>query len=95
MMTVKWHRLDRVLPDDDGMEHEDRLLGVDELAAYLDVPVKTLYAWRYRSEGPPALRVGRHLRYRWSDVQEWIQQRIDAPSSGSVSVSPRSVGRSR
>jgi excisionase family DNA binding protein len=92
-MAVKWHRLDRVLPDDDGMEHEDRLLGVDELASYLDVPVKTLYAWRYRSEGPPALRVGRHLRYRWSDVQSWIQQRIEAPTPRSVSVSPRSVGR--
>ncbi|MGF1618095.1 MAG: helix-turn-helix transcriptional regulator [Acidimicrobiia bacterium] len=46
------------------MKHEDRLLGVHELAAYLDVPVKTLYAWRYKREGPPALRVGRHLRYR-------------------------------
>lgn len=77
------------------MKHEDRLLGVHELAAYLDVPVKTLYAWRYRSEGPPALRVGRHLRYRWSDVQAWIEQRVDAPVPRSLSVSPRSVGRSR
>lgn len=95
MMAVIWHRRDRVLPDDNGMEHEDRLLGVHELASHLDVPVKTLYAWRYRREGPPALRVGRHLRYRWSDVQAWIQQRIDTPASGSVSVPPRSVGRSR
>ena len=60
------------------MEREDRLVSVQELAAYLEVPVKTLYAWRYRRQGPPAFLAGRHLRYRWSDVQRWIQQRIEA-----------------
>ena len=59
------------------MQHLEPLIDVHELAAYLDVPVKTLYAWRYRREGPPAFRVGRHLRYRRSDIQRWIQQRID------------------
>jgi excisionase family DNA binding protein len=53
------------------------LIDVQQLADYLDVPVKTLYAWRYRREGPPAFRVGRHLRYRRTDIQRWIQQRID------------------
>jgi excisionase family DNA binding protein len=53
------------------------LIDVQQLADYLDVPVKTLYAWRYRREGPPAFRVGRHLRYRRSDIRRWIQQRID------------------
>jgi excisionase family DNA binding protein len=72
---------------------EDRLVDVQELAAYLNLPVKTLYAWRYRREGPPAFRVGRHLRYRWSDVELWIQQRIETTSTGSVSVSRRRVGR--
>jgi predicted DNA-binding transcriptional regulator AlpA len=72
---------------------EDRLVDVKELAAYLNLPVKTLYAWRYRREGPPAFRVGRYLRYRWSDVELWIQQRIETTSTGSVSVSRRRVGR--
>lgn len=74
------------------MEHEDRLVDVHELAANFEVPVKTLYAWRYRREGPPAFRVGRHLRYRWGDVQMWIEERIEPTSSRSVSVPPRSVG---
>ena len=65
------------------MEIDDRLVNVDELAAYLDVPVKTLYAWRYRREGPPAFRVGRHLRYRWSDVLRWIDRQLAADSPGS------------
>ena len=59
------------------MQHLEPLIDVQQLANYLDVPVKTLYAWRYRREGPPAFRVGRHLRYRRSDIQRWIQQRID------------------
>ncbi len=67
------------------MEHDDRLLSVDELARYLAVPTKTLYAWRCRGEGPPGFRVGRHLRYRWGDVQAWIRQRVEAGNS------PRSV----
>ena len=78
---------------DVAFQPEDRLVDVQEIAAYLEVPVKTLYAWRYRREGPPAFRVGRHLRYRWSDVELWIQQRIEPASTGSVSVSRRRVGR--
>lgn len=63
----------------DGMEHENRLITVEELAEYLGVPVATLYQWRYRREGPPGFRVGRHLRYRWSDIEEWIEHRLQSP----------------
>jgi excisionase family DNA binding protein len=54
----------------------DRLLSVQDLADYLGVPVTTLYQWRYRREGPPGFRVGRHIRYRWQDVQDWIQRQL-------------------
>lgn len=77
------------------MEHDDRLINVHDLAAYLEVPVKTLYAWRYRREGPPGFRVGRHLRYRWSDVQSWIQLRIDPTLPASASVARGWVGKER
>ncbi|MGW3371736.1 helix-turn-helix transcriptional regulator [Streptomyces hydrogenans] len=42
-----------------------------EVAAFLQVPVSTLYQWRHRGEGPQAVRVGRHLRYDWNDVAAW------------------------
>ena len=58
------------------MESLDPLLSVEDLADYLDVPVATVYAWRYRRQGPPGFRVGRHLRFRWSDVEHWIEDRI-------------------
>jgi excisionase family DNA binding protein len=59
-----------------GMDHQDRLLTVQDLADYLGVPVTTLYQWRHRKEGPPGFRVGRHLRYRWDDVEEWIAEQL-------------------
>jgi excisionase family DNA binding protein len=56
----------------------DRLLTARELARYLDVPVSTLYWWRHREEDPPGFRVGKHLRYRQRDVDEWVRQQLDA-----------------
>jgi len=58
------------------MESLDRLLTVEDLAEYLDVPVATVYAWKYRDVGPRGFRVGRHLRFRWCDVERWIDDRI-------------------
>ena len=60
------------------MEPIDRLLTLEDLADYLGVPVATIYAWRYRRQGPPGFRVGRHLRFRWSDIQQWISDRLTA-----------------
>jgi excisionase family DNA binding protein len=50
----------------------ERLATPAEVASYLQVPVKTLYTWRYKRVGPCAHRVGRHLRYRWEDVEDWL-----------------------
>jgi len=58
------------------MDSVDQLLTVKDLAHYLGVPVATLYQWRYRREGPTGFRVGRHLRYRWPDVEDWIEGRL-------------------
>ncbi len=60
------------------METLDRLLTVEELADYLGVPIATLYQWRHRGEGPPGFRVGRYIRYRRNDVEQWIRDRLEA-----------------
>jgi len=61
------------------MTPDEQLMTIQELARYLGVPVGTLYQWRYRREGPPGFRVGRHVRYRRKDVEDWIsQQMVDA-----------------
>lgn len=53
------------------------LASADEVAAYLQKPVNTLYAWRLKRVGPKAVKVGRTLRYRWEDVDRWIDQQAD------------------
>ena len=50
---------------------------VQDVAAYLQVPVQTLYSWRARGSGPPARRVGKYLRYRPADVERWIDSLAD------------------
>lgn len=44
----------------------------DEVATFLRKPRKTLYNWHSLGKGPKALKVGRDLRYRWADVEEWL-----------------------
>ncbi len=50
----------------------EALWDIDQVAAYLGVPAQTLYAWRKRHYGPPAGRVGRHLRYDPAAVRKWF-----------------------
>lgn len=68
------------------MDTLDRLLSVDDLADYLGIPVATIYTWRHRGHGPPGFRVGRHLRFRTSDVAHWITQRINGSQPGNLRV---------
>lgn len=56
----------------------EKLLTPQDLAAYLDVSLSTLYDWRWRGEGPNGFRVGKHIRYRRSDVEQWIQHQLRA-----------------
>ena len=53
----------------------------EEVGAYLKVPVRTLYEWRFKGTGPRSIKVGRHLRYRWSDVEAWLEEQA-AEKSG-------------
>ncbi len=52
-----------------------RLLSVQELADFLQVPVQTIYGWRKKGEGPRGLRLGRHLRFVYTDVLNWLERR--------------------
>ncbi|RZT80227.1 excisionase family DNA binding protein [Micromonospora violae] len=52
----------------------DRLWTVEDVSAFLGVPVGTLYQWRHRRFGPPAAKVGRHLRYDPQDVRSWVAE---------------------
>ena len=55
----------------------DRLLSIDEVAAWLGKPKATLYAWRSRGLGPRGIRVGNLLRYRRREVEGWLDAHTD------------------
>lgn len=48
------------------------LWDIEDVSGYLRVPVETLYRWRKCRIGPPAARVGRHLRYDPAAVRAWF-----------------------
>ncbi|MCC5949296.1 MAG: helix-turn-helix domain-containing protein [Nitriliruptoraceae bacterium] len=56
----------------------DRLLSPSDVAEVLEVPIATLYRWRQNRYGPPAIKVGKHLRYRERDVQSFIDDQFAA-----------------
>jgi excisionase family DNA binding protein len=53
-----------------------RLWTAVDVSRFLGVPVGTLYQWRTRSGGPPAYRVGRHLRYDPAQVRAWVAEQV-------------------
>lgn len=54
---------------------EDGLLLSSEVARLLRLSEQTLANWRYLGSGPPFLRVGASVRYRWQDVSSWLDER--------------------
>lgn len=58
------------------------LLTTADVAAYLQVPVATLYQWRLHGDGPRAAKVGRHLRYRQADVDAWLDSQAARDGAG-------------
>lgn len=48
------------------------LWGVEELSTFLGVPVHTIRGWRSKNYGPPARKVGKHLRWDPVKVHEWF-----------------------
>jgi predicted DNA-binding transcriptional regulator AlpA len=56
------------------MDKNDRLWTAEELSEYLQVPVATLYRWRYLGTGPVAYRAGKHLRYDPAEVRTWLRR---------------------
>jgi excisionase family DNA binding protein len=52
-----------------------QLLTIDEAAAYLRQPVKTLRNWRSEGRGPASMKLGRRVLYDKTDLDAWVEQR--------------------
>ena len=53
------------------------LLSLNEVSAYIGVPKNTLYRWRVDGKGPRAIKYGKHLRYRRSELEGWLEAHTD------------------
>jgi len=50
-------------------------LSPEELAAELDVPLRTVYVWNHKGTGPAVTKIGKHRRYSRKAVDEWLASR--------------------
>lgn len=53
------------------------LWGIEDVSAYLGVPIGTLYQWRTRGYGPPGRRIGKYVRYKPDDVERWFESQAE------------------
>lgn len=53
----------------------------DAVASHLGVTVKTLTQWRWRKTGPRWLKVGGAVRYRWEDIEKWLEDQAAGDAS--------------
>ena len=51
----------------------DNLLNKKQVAALLNISVKTLDLWVSQNKGPRFLKIGRMVRYTQSEVENFIQ----------------------
>lgn len=59
----------------------DDLIGPEDLAEYLGIPLPSIYAMNSRGTGPRRIRVGKHVRYRKADVDAWLDTRAIEPEA--------------
>ncbi|MGA3186688.1 MAG: helix-turn-helix domain-containing protein [Bryobacteraceae bacterium] len=74
-----------------------KLLSPVSLATQLEVSEHTLANWRAAGTGPAYARVGGLIRYRDSDVAEWVESRVrrmnDAPQTAGRELALSVLGR--
>lgn len=51
----------------------------DEIAKALRTTVSQLSQMRHRDTGPPFVKFGRRVLYRWSDVNEYLETNTQVP----------------
>ena len=60
----------------------DALLTEIHAADFLSMSVRTLQSWRTQGRGPAHVQAGRAIRYRRSDLVDWISRNTVSHMSG-------------
>lgn len=59
------------------VRRETRLLNRVEVEEQYGIPKRYLEIAAMRGDGPPIVRLGRLVRYRTCDIQNWIEKRVE------------------
>jgi excisionase family DNA binding protein len=59
------------------LSEPDEILTTDEVVALLKVPKRTVYRWTSEGSGPPFYRLGKHNRWKRSEVMAWFESHVD------------------
>ena len=62
------------------------LLDNEAAARFLGVSETTLPRWRWAGTGPAYLKVGRSIRYRRADLEQWLAGRLVATRDQNLAV---------
>jgi predicted DNA-binding transcriptional regulator AlpA len=62
------------------------LMNQKELAAYLGKSIAWCERSRWAGDGPKFIKLGRHVRYRISDVLDWINENVHESTSDEVEI---------
>ncbi len=57
-----------------GVPRAEAMINVEDASRMLGVHTVTLYKWRSRGVGPKSYRVGGAVRYRPSEINDWLQR---------------------
>lgn len=52
-----------------------KFLNTEEASGYLGLKKNTLEIWRVQGRGPVFVKLGRAVRYRLNDLEEFVEQR--------------------
>jgi len=52
--------------------NDTRLYTTPQAAAYLGLSPNTLNRWRYTGDGPRFVKLGRAVRYRREELDDWV-----------------------
>ena len=62
----------------------DYLLTCAQAAAFLGFAQSSLDKWRVRGFGPPHIKIGPNVRYRFSDLMDFVTARVRASTSATA-----------
>lgn len=54
-------------------ENEDKWIGIEEAANYLDVNKDTIRNWIKKNKGIPAHKIGKLWKFKKSELDTWVK----------------------